>query len=279
MLPQNTSEYKLLREELQKVKDCITTYMGFMLGGAGLAFVQMGASTTGGDALGAVIAMCLAVVVSLMLRILFYKFNSHNRFSGYCKLLTQEVLAIAPGTHDIILWESAMDKLRECEIQSGSYMQYCGSMVVMQAQTNTPLSVSAKVGAMVGPSPALDAHSTWDDFALVWQHGLQGKSRSSSWGFPAYVTLVFMVVTLIFLGFAAMSFHQSLVGGGMRLSSTAAICCLASCLGVLWLRILKRFWSLMMGSRAVDAYCWKFVPIRHMLLSQRFPNLIYTLYA
>ena len=86
---QNKIEYELVREELLKLKECITSYMGFVIGGSGVAFFGIAAvsKNPGSHEILGFSCILLSVIVSLVLYILFYKFNSHNRFAGYCKLL------------------------------------------------------------------------------------------------------------------------------------------------------------------------------------------------
>ena len=93
MQSQNLSEYILVRKELQEVKNCITQYMGFVLGGSSLSFIGVWFSRRNGEDFlaPAYISLSLSIIVVLVLVILFYKFNSHNRFAGYRKLLIQEV--------------------------------------------------------------------------------------------------------------------------------------------------------------------------------------------
>ena len=89
----NGAEYEMIRNEMQQLKDSITNYFGFVLGGFGASII--GVSLLGGEKLPshasglALTGLILAATVSLILRVLFYKFYSHNRYAGYCKLLNQ----------------------------------------------------------------------------------------------------------------------------------------------------------------------------------------------
>lgn len=46
MQAENIAEYQILREEMGTVKDCITKYIGYVLGGAGAAIYGMASMGT-----------------------------------------------------------------------------------------------------------------------------------------------------------------------------------------------------------------------------------------
>ena len=94
MEKQNIEEYTLIRTEMQNLKDCMITFIGYVLGGSGiisLGIIALPKSKASYDAY-AVLCIIISLLISLVFLILLYKFNSHNRFVGYCKLLNQEIL-------------------------------------------------------------------------------------------------------------------------------------------------------------------------------------------
>jgi hypothetical protein len=98
MQAQNVTEYLEIRKEIADLKDCITTYVGFVLAGSATAVWGLAGRTS--DSENGHIAMALASIflsfVSIfVLFLLSYKFTSHNRYVGYSKLLTHEEFKLA----------------------------------------------------------------------------------------------------------------------------------------------------------------------------------------
>ena len=57
--------------------------------------------------------IAIALVITLVLLIVYYKFNSHNRYAGYCKLLNEESWNIPSELNeDVYTWEICIDRLR-----------------------------------------------------------------------------------------------------------------------------------------------------------------------
>ncbi len=117
-------EYELVREEMHAVKACITTYTGYVLGGSGAAIIGLGtlyqlADANSVSALLLVSGGCLAIslVPPLVYLVLLYKFNSHNRFAAYCKLLGHEKPISSDDWHHVVSWEYCMAQLRACELR------------------------------------------------------------------------------------------------------------------------------------------------------------------
>lgn len=88
MQPENVREYEMVRQEMSSVKDCITKYIGFVLGGSGAAIfliARMGHNTGEkvlimNDYETCLICYAITTIINFVLLILFYKFHSHNRF-------------------------------------------------------------------------------------------------------------------------------------------------------------------------------------------------------
>ena len=95
-------EAGILRGEVENVKNCITQYVGFALGGSGFALIVIPLLTqfiinTGekdrlhtAQNLVGFAAFALVWIVMLITIVLFYKFNSHNRYCGYLMMLTMK---------------------------------------------------------------------------------------------------------------------------------------------------------------------------------------------
>ena len=77
MRKENVKEHELLRREVQDVKNCITSYMGFSFGGSAFAFIIIDNSMSS-DAMGPYASftpIAIALVITLVLLIVYYKFN------------------------------------------------------------------------------------------------------------------------------------------------------------------------------------------------------------
>ena len=173
----NEKEYKIIRDEIQNLKNCITNYMGFVLGGSGISYaglISIGNNINKEEAVSiAFLSIILAFVVSLVFLILIYKFNSHNRYAGYCKLLNQEQLLlknnenINPGDIDIMSWEICVDRLRSSKFNSWILEKMLDELV--------------KEGV------------------LSQDQRDRKNKKSESWQFPFPVSVVFFILSAIFI--------------------------------------------------------------------------------
>lgn len=92
MRPDSSKEYEFMRYEMESLKSCITTYVGFVIGGVGAAIFGFAKDTPVPNNFGAIVysALALALIIDLVLSVLMYKFHSHNRYTGYCAALNHE---------------------------------------------------------------------------------------------------------------------------------------------------------------------------------------------
>lgn len=137
MQKQNVTEYKIIRSEIDAIKKCMTQYMGFLLLGAGAALSAWGgiSALSKGPLTHPPIAyssLALSLIAVSLLFILVYKFNSHNRYAGYCLLLSQEMWDDANDREDdLLIWELCVDLLRvsnaeaakKIPLEYGEYVQ------------------------------------------------------------------------------------------------------------------------------------------------------------
>src|SRR5437660_260634 len=68
----------------------------------------------------ALVLQVLALVVTMLTGLLFYKFHSHNRYVGYCKLLAQEQYSGLESLGEFYLWESCMARLRAYDMSKAN---------------------------------------------------------------------------------------------------------------------------------------------------------------
>ena len=207
---QSVAEYKDLRGEVQSLKDCITKYVEFVLGGAGLVAGGAGlvAAATPSffpkdDAQQmqslilpayALVLLVISVVVTMLTALLFYKFHSHNRYVGYCKLLAQERYSGLGSLGELHLWEPCIARLRQYDGDRDGFIEAAESI------DNGP-GIQG-----LNSTVALGIHKyTKDD----WKHvnGLllfikeffSGRGAWPTWGYPVHVTAVLFTILLILL--------------------------------------------------------------------------------
>jgi len=160
MQAQNVEEYKAIREELARVRGCVTSYVSFVVLGSGPAFGFLAGKTsekTSDLAMGFA-AILLAVVSTLVLFLLSYKFTSHNRYAGYSKLLTHErfTKTSIPADEDIFLWEICLDKLRASDRGNDKWkdlLRYCEENTAYVPRIP---DLKLMIERFSGPAPTVD---------------------------------------------------------------------------------------------------------------------------
>jgi hypothetical protein len=269
MTSQTLREYQLIREEMKLVKECMTTYVGFVLGGTGLAVY--GLTSLGSKDVGylgmAYTAFMMSLLVALVLLILFYKFHSHNRFAGYCKLLSQETFnysGLSPAP-DIFGWEICLEWLRRSEARPGMLSEFARETVLTDPTQDGLLRVLARY--------AVDQAGSWRKKQRLSWLGLErlastifDRTTTTSWGFPSFVAGVFFVLCsgfLVFAGYCTVSAFTChctplkdrivLIAVGLSVLVVQAF---------LWRSFCIRLHRLMASSTTVEGFFWRFLPIR-----------------
>ena len=303
----NKDEYRIIRDEMQRLLNCITTYLGYVLGGFGASVVTIFAvigsaskiSIVAGDsqtavaetaALVAMVLLLLAIAMSMVLQIIFYKFNSHNRYAGYCKLLNQEQLILstpinpAPGAGaiDVMSWETCVDRLRDSDFDSVTHPNPIPPIVPGLVGAHViNAGDSSEITSRVGPDKSVDKHKYVNGFWLICQ-SLIGRVTTRTWQFPLYVVGVFLAITLIYIGLSIYAIHTripELIRGISDGSSYYGLiyAVLVAILAVMWLAFFGQLHTLMKGSATVDSYCWRFLPLRFEFIRKKHPTIEYRL--
>jgi hypothetical protein len=272
MESQNIEEYKELRHEIMELKGCITTYVGFVLLVVSPAFWELAKSITSqANPIMSFVALIVGIGLKVVLFLLLYKFNSHNRYCGYCKLLEQEVFCGKdkspkdrnPGI--VFLWEICLDRLRSSSSRKDGLdieiERYRGS----QPSKDTLLKMSRKYS---GPAPTADEHRLRKGWKLLFKSESEGRG---TWQFPLHVAKVFAALDfgLFLLGLVLFRPSASQILQGRSLQAPLLFLLWLSFLGLLvflWLQFMAGLYRQMRGSETVDAFCWKFVPIRYRIL-------------
>jgi hypothetical protein len=277
MQAQNAREYQAVREELTTLRQCVTNYVGFVLSGSAVAFWSLTGKISepmqAGEA-----AIVLAMVSMLVLFLLSYKFTSHNRYAGYCKLLTQEEFGGDPGiTGDLFCWEICVDKLRKSDSKREGLLPECRDCHIPGIR-----SVESRIRCISGSKPEIDKLSWLKGLGLLLP--LSGPEKEGSWKFPVYVARLFAAVNFIFMVFAAYFLLHGSIGGSVRVfrGYTVPKGFLLFSVGLvllvfLWVTFASQLYKQMAGSETVEAFCWKFLPIRYGFARELDPTLSYRL--
>jgi hypothetical protein len=203
MQEESLKEYEQIRSEMLVLKDCVTKYMGYVLGGTGVAVFGFTAIEATGFSL-AWSAMLLSLAISLVLVILFYKFTSHNRYAGYSKVLDAEVFVDAMENpkrllHQspklIVAWEMCIERLRVSDMKDSEYLANMLDQVNIHFEHEHDKDrLKFLLRAYSGRHPPIDKLShLWGIGRLL--AALFGHVRTNSWAFPPYVASVFFVIT------------------------------------------------------------------------------------
>lgn len=277
MQNQNIREYELMRDEMINLKDCVTTYMGYVLGGSGLAIFGLASLAATFSYVEAVVfaSLILSIIISLILLILFYKFNSHNRFAGYCKLLNHERFSLSEELDGkelhFLAWEICIERLRHSDIRPEEL-----NNMIQKAEINMNSAARGHlewlVRQYVGTSPKIDESKLGKGIRHLFS-ALFARVRTNSWGFPPYVAAVFFVLVSGFwlAGFIA-SLTISLKDNGIEtnvvIGSWALLLITTIVQIYLWIRFAEKLFTLLEGSATVDGFFWRFLPVRVAYLNE-----------
>jgi hypothetical protein len=273
-------EYIYIRDEMQNLKNCITNYVGFVLGGSGIAFI--GFQFTKADdrltEISAFVSIVLAIILSLVLSIILYKFNSHNRYAGYCKLLNQERIILedtdatvdAQTEYNIFSWEICINRLRNSDFEQNPFHNLYAHFNIDDIITDNE---KATITNFSGKTKSVDKWKFFKGIKLLFQT-LLGKVNTRSWQFPLFVVSVFFALAIIYLGVSLFLYSQ--VSVYEFNFSNICYTILLLLLLRMWFSYIGKLYTLMEGSSTVDAFCWKFYPIRYAFLKVKFPSVQYS---
>jgi hypothetical protein len=274
MQKQNVEEYKLIRKEISELKSCITTYMGFVIGGSGAVFVALTAFKEIASSERLVYALEFSsIFVTLVMTILFYKFNSHNRFAGYCKLLNQEVFGgDARYFEQFISWEKNVEKLRERDsifkeymkkrkggfkVKKSLYSYLMIKILISNVNPKNKLEIDyKKLKAILKPRNKV-CQAIYGFFIFFNSTFLQKKYES--WNYPFYVVLVFFTINFMLL-FVSSYLYCKL--GQENCLMMLSLYSVITCQVISWLILFFKLFDLIRGKTSIEAYCYRFLPFR-----------------
>jgi hypothetical protein len=275
MQSENVEEYKLVRGEMLTVKDCITKYVSFALGGSAAAIYGMArivAYKPGNYEL-AIISPALSLMISFVLLILFYKFYSHNRFAGYCKLLTLEQHP-NPGSlkgNVLFLWEVAVDRDRYSGIEKEKEA-FKSILDKVNTQNIDKGKLKDLLDKYLGTNPDIDKDKFKRGMRILYSATF-GKIEARSWAYPPLIVSMFFFISSGFLlvGWAQMIIDTINKRGslpfGHVIGSLIVLISITIAQICLWKRFIGRLHSLMNGSEKINAFFCKFIPIRALFLN------------
>lgn len=282
MEKQNVREYEIVREELINIRNCITNYVGFLIGGSGFAVAGI-VYIAKPDSLLLVkigIPLILATLVTLVQIIIYYKFLSHNRYAGYCKLLNHEKHKAMKGKKispdgDIILWEACMDILRRADYDEdiqgkilnkieGRY----GSLCKCSNDQSKKEAFENILNQVSGIKPPIDNGKRLYGFLYI--RTVFGKIKTNSWPFPAFVNNIFIVLAPLFISLAL----WSLIFKTPVEYRKGYILCIVMTIIIAffhagtWCILAGKLYTVLEGSNTVDNFCWRFLPFRIRFLNE-----------
>jgi len=194
---ENIKEYELVRSEMITVKECITKYLGFALGGTGAAIygrALIRSLHVDSFALN-IIYPALSLIISFVLLILFYKFHSHNRFAGYCKLLSHEKYSTRrPLKTSLISWEIAVEGERSSGIDKEDFFDPIVKAAKIKKINKKDLKKLLKLYS--GKKPYIEKARYRGIWILL--SAIFGNIETRSWAFPPLIVSLFFSFVSVF---------------------------------------------------------------------------------
>ena len=288
---ENIKEYESIRIEMMNLKDCITKYVGYVLAGSGamiygIARVEGSISQTVNSPAIAVITAAFSMLISLVLLLLFYKFNSHNRFAGFCKLLNHECHEpLAKNNHgkvkgkqpndlpeekdrttSIFSWEVTVGDLRWLESTPQDLGNIISKIIITEPDNKEiKKKIQERVG-VYGKKPSIDAYSNIKGLGILLKTLLLRNVQTDSWAFPPLIVCIFLFLSFGFL------FASYVVIYSIGITGVSALLVFEAIITVfhlfLWLHLCGKLFSLMNGSTTVYSFFWKFIPLRTLFLNK-----------
>lgn len=290
----NLKEYELVREETEFIRDCITTYMGYAISGSGAALFGLAALRVFGTEnriITSYVSFTIALLLSMVLGVLIYKFNSHNRYVGYARVITDErydFSSKAPPTYDgaHVAWEICMDRLRMINNYPARFNILARAVSIhWQAPNDAAGALDWMLKSYIGGpgAPQIDEERTIRGFRQLGL-AILGRSRTNSWAFPPHVVAIFLTLVLIYFLIGAYCTFGVLLDGTNAPELKAVNPELGSAsyrfavlyffaIGIfvvliyLWRAFCRRLCLLMEGSTTVDSFSFRFMITRAEFLN------------
>lgn len=208
----------------------------------------------------ALVSTVISIIICFIVLILFYKFYSHNRFAGYCKLLSHEEYEPKDlsKANPYFSWELVIGRLR-CFGHRMEDLVHSIDTVRINKLDKEQLKDRIK--------EIMNSKITKGRFSkgiVILFKAIFGSIETHSWAFPPFVTSICFVLMFGFLGaglyLAIVSPNKSII-----VISTASLTLLFQT--VMWYRLCKKLFDLMNGCATVESFFFRFIPIRAKYLN------------
>ncbi|MEQ6123125.1 hypothetical protein AAON49_02855 [Pseudotenacibaculum sp. MALMAid0570] len=277
MLNHNTKEYEIITASMEAIRHRLTTHLSFTIGGSGIFYFAMNilGKPNSNELAFPLICIFAATLISSFFYLALYKFNSMNRYAGYCKLINIEIGSnkIKKADTDkkikqIITWEICMGKLAntkiEIEFPIGFWKKAKYNGIEMAILKNNFEKYKIH-------NPKID-YGARKKGLLMLLRGINKKDNSKTWKYPLYSSyvyyfLIFIFVSLSISGVISFFIQLSAPMTYMQYSELTLISVLLLTILFVLQKSLSEMYKLMIGSKTVSAYCWKFLPYRIQILN------------
>ena len=275
MQSENVKEFELIRAEMSTVKDCITKYIGFVLGGSGVAvygIAGMGKNSDNHSSMSTfemvIVCFAISIIIHFVLLVLFYKFHSHNRFAGYCKLLNHERYELAQSKEDFsfFAWEVLVDKLRSWDTRP----ELLNNIQDINIKDMNISKLKNLLEKMHEARKENFVKSFVKRFTFLMSV-ISGKGEFRSWAFPPLVVAMFFFLSFGFF-IAGNIFFIKLIRGNpatlIPLFGTIILVTLFFAQVGMWYHYIGKLHALMEGSTSIHSFFLKFMPVRALFLKK-----------
>lgn len=303
MQEENVKEYELIKKGITDIRDCITSYISFLIGGSGVAFFGITILSRRTDVviphlLQIGMPLMIAVLVTILQMILYYKFLSHNRLAGYGKLLIHERYedvdtAKFKNVKNVILWEACMDMLIRSDNGKDDIAKRCnknlkiGNLCKGLEDDEKKISeLKSIIKDIVVRIPKKADRFKWFKKApkidrFKWVKGqvnflaIFGIIRTDSWSFPAFVNAIFIILSPMFLAISGYFLKNHYPNEIYDIHfwfwpdnlEVGIIEFITIFLSYMWLILSGKLYTILQGSNTINNFCWKFLPIRAATLN------------
>ena len=293
MLTENVKEYELISAELHSIRNCITSYISYLIGssGIGVCIISYFKTLQISHSLSLFITVSTTLVISAMHYILIYKYNSHNRYAGYLRLISQEISLASikkkngreqKKIEHLICWELCVSMLNNASKRKGFPEKYWRDILKFRmAQNGMVLSFKndpekikkvlvSKWNDLNFACPRIDKHAFWRGISLLIS-GIIKRDNSKSWKYPLYTSYVVIIFNLYYLalsGYCFWAYTTSTTLAELSYVIVTGYFVILAVILTIWQRNVVEMYRLMLGSKTVDAFCWKFLQYRIEAVNQ-----------
>lgn len=271
-------EYRLMYEHLASIRECVTNFTGYVLGGSGVLVTILGVIAN--PAIAGLVAIIGSILVTMIALVILYKCNSHNRISGYLKVIEHERIDRANAPKNLMLWEVCIGRLHHYSRKRGTWAQIGESLNHLSDVSGVNHAEMYRViQYLLRQNSPIDYRRKLKGGWIVLR-AMGGSVSTESWVYPAYIAAIHLVLVFLlvagggFLLFTsqdlAPQYSNLLLPGFLLVASVQAIC---------WFLYAGKLHDLIDGSSSVDSFFWRFLTIRNHVLKELGHQIEYPLTA